>query len=80
MPYERDDRLFHCKECGGKQNFDVNNENDRAAMEFWDDFHAGCKQREYEKSIVKAMRIGNKSMKQFLERVAAYEERQSEEI
>ena len=45
-----------------KHPFDVNNENDKCAMEFWDEYHANCRKRIIENGLVKALQMRNKSL------------------
>ena len=61
----KDMRVFHCKYCGERQSFDVNNENQKSASEFWDEWHSGCRKRIEEQSIIKAMTRQDKSLYMF---------------
>lgn len=60
--YFKDRRVVSCKYCHMKETFDVSNQNDRMALDCWDDYHSNCRKRLEEQSLVTAMNLKNKSL------------------
>lgn len=66
MVYISDWRIYNCKDCGQKIKIDVNNENDKEVIDYWEEYHSNCRKRIQEEGIIKAMNLKNKSLLPYL--------------